>query len=104
MKHKSNNFQFKNSEVDQIEIETLNIGLLMNTLAKHLTNCKVNKKVEKMAQVERDGNLIQTKVTIDMAVVTLKKNTILEYQSAMAFFTLLKNLLVTTKVWEYFVF
>jgi hypothetical protein len=39
-----------------------------------------------------------------MGIATLKKNTILEYQSAMAFFTLLKVSLATTKVWEYFVF
>jgi hypothetical protein len=39
-----------------------------------------------------------------MVIATLKKNTILEYQSAMAFFTLPNDLLATTKVWEYFAF
>jgi hypothetical protein len=47
-----NNSQFKNSKVDQIEIETLDTGLLMNTFAKHLANCKVNKEVEKMAKLK----------------------------------------------------
>jgi hypothetical protein len=32
----SNNFQLKNSKANQIEIKTLDIGLLMNALAKHL--------------------------------------------------------------------
>jgi hypothetical protein len=39
-----------------------------------------------------------------MAIAKLKKNTILEYQSAMAFFTLPKGLLTITKVWEYLAF
>jgi hypothetical protein len=39
-----------------------------------------------------------------MAIATLKKYIVLEYQSAMAFFTLPKHLFATTKVWEYFVF
>ncbi len=51
MKHMSNNFQLKNSKANQIEIETLDIGLLMNALAKHLANCKVSKEVEKMAKL-----------------------------------------------------
>jgi hypothetical protein len=51
MKQKSNNFQLKNSKANQIEIETLDIGLLMNDLAKHLANCKVSKEVEKMAKL-----------------------------------------------------
>ncbi len=51
MKHKSNNFQLKISKANQIEIKALDIGLLMNALAKHLANCKVSNEVEKMAKL-----------------------------------------------------
>jgi len=90
--------QFESFGIDKGEIKIVNINLPTIASSKCLTSCKASKEVEKISKLKEKVMLAQAKMTTYMVVSTLKKANILEDQSVMAIFTLLKDLLVLAKV------
>jgi hypothetical protein len=86
-------------ELDGSEVQIVDVELSTTRQPQGTKTIKEHQKIQRLNEfIAR----VQARVTRDMALATLKKVAIMEYQSMMALFTILEAYLVSKEACEYF--